>query len=341
MVAAGSRVESAEAAMALAISASEEVRGTTYPNPPVGAVVLDSDGVLVGRAGTSPPGGPHAEVHALAQAGERARGGTIVVTLEPCNHTGRTGPCSHAVAEAGIARVIYAVADPNPVASGGARYLEDRGIETRAGVCADEVATGPLDAWLHRVRTGLPLVTWKYAASLDGRIAAPDGSSQWITGPVARARVHRRRAQLGAIVVGTGTVLADDPALTARRADGSPADHQPIRVVVGRRPIPAGYRILDESAPTMLLPHHDPHAVIAALVDAVDVQIEGGAHLAGAFLAAGAVDRIEAYIAPVVLGDGAAAVLGANVGSIEEVHRFDRRTVELLGPDVLITLVRA
>lgn len=336
----GSPVESIEAAMDLAIAASEVVRGSTYPNPPVGAVVIDADGILRGVGATSPPGGPHAEIHALRQAGDRARGGTIVVTLEPCNHTGRTGPCSHAVAAAGIVRVVHAVSDPNPTAAGGAHYLRERGIEVVSGVGADRVASGPLEAWLHRVRTGRPLVTWKYAATLDGRIAAIDGTSRWITGPAARRRVHDRRAHLGAIVVGTGTVLADDPHLTARLPDDSLAAHQPTRVVVGRRELPPTARILDDGAPTLLLREHDPAAVIAQLADRVDVQIEGGAVLAGAFLAAGAVDRIEAYIAPVVLGDGLPAVVGAGVDTIAHVHRFRPRTVESLGPDTLITFDR-
>lgn len=336
----GTRIESIDAAMDAAIAASERVRGTTYPNPPVGAVVVDADGILRGAGATSPPGGPHAEIHALEQAGPHARGGTLVVTLEPCNHTGRTGPCSHAVAAAGIARVFYAVADPNPRAAGGAPYLREHGIEVTEGVGADRVAYGPLEAWLHRVRTGRPLVTWKYAATLDGRIAAVDGTSRWITGPAARRRVHDRRARLGAIVVGTGTALADNPQLTARLPDDSLAAHQPTRVVVGRREISPSAHLLDGSAPTLLLREHDPDAVLAALADRVDVQIEGGAVLAGAFLAAGAVDRIEAYIAPLVLGDGLPAVVGAGVGTIAQVHRFQPRTIESLGPDTLITFDR-
>lgn len=336
----GTPIDSVEAAMDLAIAASEAVRGTTYPNPPVGAVVIDDDGILRGVAATSPLGGPHAEVLALEQAGSSARGGTLVVTLEPCNHTGRTGPCSHAVAAAGITRVAYAVSDPNPVAAGGSHYLREHGIDTTAGLGADRVSKGPLDAWLHRVRTGLPLVTWKYAASLDGRVAAVDGTSRWITGPEARRRVHSRRAHLGAIVVGTGTVLADDPHLTARLPDESLAAHQPTRVVVGRREIPREMRILDDAAPTLLLREHDPLMVIAELADRVDVQIEGGATLAGAFLAAGAIDRVEAYIAPVVLGDGLPAVVGAGVSTITAVHRFRPRAIESLGPDTLITFDR-
>ncbi|MEE2035378.1 bifunctional diaminohydroxyphosphoribosylaminopyrimidine deaminase/5-amino-6-(5-phosphoribosylamino)uracil reductase RibD, partial [Rhodococcus chondri] len=207
-------------ALQFALDASEAVRGTTSPNPPVGAVILDTSGRIAGVGATAPPGGPHAEVRALAAAGERARGGTAVVTLEPCNHTGRTGPCTRALIDAGIATVYYAVPDPNPVAGGGSEALRAAGLTVHAGLGAEAVSHGPLRAWLHRQRTGRPHVTWKYAAGLDGRSAAVDGTSQWISGPESRARVHDHRSRLDAIIVGTGTVLADDPWLTARLPDG-------------------------------------------------------------------------------------------------------------------------
>ena len=183
---------SLEAAMRLAIEQAERVKGATYPNPPVGAVILDRDGEIAGVGATEPPGGPHAEVVALRRAGERAAGGTAVVTLEPCNHHGRTPPCVDALLAAGVSTVVYAVADPNPAAAGGAARLADGGVEVRPGVLADEVAGGPLREWLHKQRTGRPHVTWKYATSVDGRSAAADGSSQWITSEAARADVHRR-----------------------------------------------------------------------------------------------------------------------------------------------------
>ncbi|MFC9516846.1 bifunctional diaminohydroxyphosphoribosylaminopyrimidine deaminase/5-amino-6-(5-phosphoribosylamino)uracil reductase RibD [Nocardiaceae bacterium NPDC056970] len=325
--------------MRLAIDASEAVRGTTSPNPPVGAVILDASGEVAGVGATQPPGGPHAEVVALAAAGERARGGIAVVTLEPCNHQGRTGPCSQALIEAGVAAVYYAVADPNPAAAGGADTLRAAGIETAGGLSADDVERGPLRAWLHRQRTGRPHVTWKFAATLDGRSAAADGTSQWITGPEARARVHADRARLDAIVVGTGTVLADDPRLTARLPDGSLAEHQPLRVVVGTRDVPATARVLDDAAPTLVLRTHDVDEILAALADQDDVLVEGGPRLAGAFLAAGAVDRIQAYIAPVVLGAGSHAVEDAGVSTIAEALRFRRENVEVLGDDLLLNLI--
>src|SRR3954469_14638789 len=231
-----------ESAMRRALALSTGVLGTTSPNPPVGAVVLDRDGEPVGEGAPSPPGGPHAEVVALLQAGTRATGGTLVCTLEPCNHVGRTGPCTAAIVAAGIARVVYACSDPTELAGGGGEVLRGASIEVDAGVLADEVADGPLVGWLHAQRTGRPFVTWKLAATLDGRAAAADGTSRWITGPEARADVHRLRAESAAVVGGIGTVLADDPALTVRPDPG----HQPLRVVVdtaGRTPATA--RVLD------------------------------------------------------------------------------------------------
>lgn len=326
-------------ALQFALDASEAVRGTTSPNPPVGAVILDTSGQVVGVGATAPTGGPHAEVRALAAAGDRARGGTAVVTLEPCNHTGRTGPCARALVDAGIATVYYAVPDPNPAAGGGADTLRAAGITVHAGLGADAVARGPLRSWLHRARTGRPHVTWKYAATLDGRSAASDGTSRWISGPESRARVHDERSRLDAIIVGTGTVLADDPWLTARLPDGDLAPHQPLRVVVGLSDLPTGARVLDDAAPTLVLRTRDVGEVLDALTDHPDVLLEGGPRLAGAFLAAGCVDRIQAYLAPVVLGAGTAAVEDAGVHTIAEALRFRRERVETVGADMLLTLV--
>ena len=214
------------------------------PNPRVGAVILDRDGTVVGEGFHEGAGTPHAEVIALRQAGAAARGGTAVVTLEPCAHTGLTGPCSLALVEAGVARVVFAQSDPNPSARGGRAVLEAAGIRTTAGVLVEE-STALNDAWTFSFVHGRPKVTWKFAATLDGRSAAADGSSRWITGPLARADVHQLRAQCDAILVGTGTVIADDPALTVRGPDGTTAGRQPLRVVMGLRPIPEFARVLD------------------------------------------------------------------------------------------------
>lgn len=327
-----------DAAMRLAIEASEQVKGATYPNPPVGAVILDPNGEVVGVGGTQPAGGPHAEVVALRESGQRARGGTAVVTLEPCNHHGRTAPCVDALLHAGVASVVYAVSDPNPVASGGAERLRAGGVVVTEGISADQVTDGPLREWLHRQRTGRPHVTWKFATSVDGRSAAADGSSQWITSDLARADVHRRRAAADAIVVGTGTVFVDDPTLTARPG-GVLSDRQPLRVVVGMREISPEANVLNDDSRTTVLRTRDPHEVVRALADCTDVLLEGGPKLAGAFLRAGLIDRILAYIAPILLGGPITAVDDIGVPSIARALRWRYDGIEPIGNDLLLSLV--
>ncbi|MDH6244241.1 diaminohydroxyphosphoribosylaminopyrimidine deaminase/5-amino-6-(5-phosphoribosylamino)uracil reductase [Mycobacterium sp. OTB74] len=328
-----------EAAMRLAIEQAEAVKGTTYPNPPVGAVILDRGGAVAGVGGTQPAGEAHAEVMALRRAGRRAVGGTAVITLEPCNHYGRTGPCVDALLDAGIVGVVYAVADPNPVAAGGSERLVEAGVRVQPGVLAEAVAGGPLREWLHRQRTGRPHVTWKFAASVDGRSAAADGSSQWITSGAARADVHRHRGVADAIVVGTGTVLADDPTLTARLPDGSLAPRQPLRVVVGMREISSEAKILNDDSRTMVIRTRDPHEVMQALSDRTDVILEGGPVLAGAFVRAGLVDRILAYQAPMLLGGPITAVDDVGVASIGQARRWRFDGMEPIGPDIRLSLV--
>lgn len=327
--------------MRLAIEASESVRGTTSPNPPVGCVVLDAAGDVVAVGATEPPGGRHAEIVALRAAGARAAGGTAVVTLEPCAHDGRTPPCADALLAAGVTAVHYALADPNPLAAGGAARLRAAGVAVHSGPLAGEVAAGPLRAWLHYTRTGRPHVTWKLAATLDGRVAAADGTARWITSGQSRADVHALRAKVDAIVVGTGTVLADDPALTVRDGAGRPAARQPLRVVVGRRPLPASARVLDGEAPTLCLPDHEPAAVLEALAarGVVDVMLEGGPTLAGAFVAAGLVHRVLAYLAPALLGSGPPALGEAGVRTIAGAVRLRLEEATLVGPDVRISAV--
>jgi diaminohydroxyphosphoribosylaminopyrimidine deaminase / 5-amino-6-(5-phosphoribosylamino)uracil reductase len=330
---------SLEAAMRLAIEQADRVKGATYPNPPVGAVILDADGRVAGVGGTEPPGGPHAEVVALRRAGTWAAGGTAVVTLEPCRHHGRTPPCVDALVAARVSTVAYAVTDPHPLAAGGASRLAEAGVHVVAGVLADDVARGPLREWLHKQRTGMPHITWKFATSVDGRSAAADGSSQWITSEAARADVHRRRATADAIVVGTGTVFVDDPVLTARLPDGSLAHRQPLRVVVGEREISADARVMNDDSRTMVIRTHDPHEVIKALSDRTDVLLEGGPTLAGAFLRAGAIDRILAYVAPILLGGPITAVDDIGVLSIAQAQHWRFDGIEPIGPDLLLSLV--
>lgn len=348
-------------AMRRAIALAARGLGSTSPNPVVGCVVLDARGDVAGEGWHREAGGPHAEIHALRAAGERARGGTALVTLEPCDHTGRTGPCSRALAEAGIARVVYAVADPHAVAAGGAATLAAAGIDVEAGLLADEAEAGNLP-WLTSVRRGRPFVRWKYAATLDGRSAAADGTSRWITSADSRADVHRLRAESDAVVVGSGTARTDDPQLAAR----TPGAVQPLRVVVDTEAaaVAPGARILDDSAPTLVAVADDadtgnldgaatllrlPRAEdgrglsIPALLNELhgrgvrSVLLEGGPVLAGAFLAAGAVDQIVGYLAPALLGSGPAALADAGIDTIGRALRLEVTDLVRIGPDLRIT----
>lgn len=307
------------------------------PNPRVGCVVLDRNGVIVGEGYHRGAGTPHAEAVALAAAGAAARNGTAVVTLEPCNHTGRTGPCTQALIAAGVARVVIAVPDPNPDAAGGAQVLRAAGVDVEIGVLSQQ-SEALNRRWLFAVDAGRPFVTWKYAATLDGHSAAADGSSQWITGPVARADVQARRAEADAIMVGTGTVLADDPWLTVRDVDGRLAASQPLRVVLGRTPIPATARVRDGAAETLLLALRDPDEALAALhtLEIRHVWLEGGPTVAAAFLRAGLVDEILGYIAPALLGAGLPAVGDLGVTTIGGAHRLELLDIHRLGDDLLM-----
>lgn len=326
------------AAMRRALTLAQTPDVPLGPNPRVGCVVLDRGGTVLATGHHRGAGSPHAEVDALAAAGHRARGATVVVTLEPCNHTGRTGPCSQALLSAGVARVVYAQADTNPAAEGGASVLRTAGVEVEGGVLADEAeAVNPV--WTFAMHRRRPFVTWKYAASLDGRSAAADGSSQWITSLAARRDVHRLRATCDAVVVGTGTVLADDPRLTARDDHGDLLPRQPLRVVVGRSEIPSDARVLDASAETLVLSTHDPVEVLTELFarDRQHVWLEGGPTLAGVFLRHGLVDEVVAYIAPVLLGAGRHALDEVGVSSISEAVRLDLSEVRQVGADLRIT----
>lgn len=314
------------------------LRGPRGVNPQVGAVILSPSGDVLAEGWHRGAGTVHAEVDALSQLADgEARGATAVVTLEPCNHTGRTGPCAEALIGAGIARVIFAVADPNPESTGGAEHLRRAGVEVEAGLL--EVAgTELLDSWLTVQRLGRPHVTVKWAQSLDGRAAASDGTSQWITGAEARADVHRRRAAADAIVVGMGTVLADDPALTARHADGSLFDRQPLPVVLGARDVPDGAAVRRHPHPFVHRSGTDLPAVLAELRDrgVQRVFIEGGPTVASAFLRDGLVDEVLAYVAPVLLGGQRLALSDIGVPTIAAARRLDVAVVERLGPDLLI-----
>ncbi|WP_435735878.1 bifunctional diaminohydroxyphosphoribosylaminopyrimidine deaminase/5-amino-6-(5-phosphoribosylamino)uracil reductase RibD [Cellulosimicrobium sp. PMB13] len=338
-------------------------RGPAYgPNPRVGCVLLaPPTGTDLLRDRATPEavdararrvlaegyhrgaGTPHAEAAALADARERGidvRGATAVVTLEPCAHTGRTPPCADALLAAGVAEVVHAVDDPNPAAAGGAARLRAAGVRVVRGVRAAE-GTALLHVWLTAAARGTPYVTLKTATSLDGFVAAQDGTSRWITGPEARAHAHRVRATVDAIAVGSGTVRADDPALTARATgpDGVErlADHQPLRVVVGRSGIPPQARLRGEGGALVHVRTHDVREVLAELGarDVRHVLLEGGPTLATAFLAADAVDELHAYVAPVLLGAGKRVVGDLGVTTIGAARRFRTVEVRRVGDDAL------
>ena len=308
------------------------------PNPRVGCVLLSPDGEVVGEGFHHGAGTPHAEVEALRVAGDAARGATAVVTLEPCDHTGRTGPCSRALLDAGVARVVHAQSDPNPVAAGGAARLAAAGVEVVGGVLAAQAeALNP--HWTFSVTHGRPFVLWKSASTLDGRVAAADGTSRWITSAASRAEVHDLRASVDAVVVGLGTVLEDDPHLAVRR-DGAvlPREQQPLRVVVGRRDVPEGARVLDGAAETLQIRVHDPEAVLAELHrrEVRSVLLEGGPTLVAAFVRAGLVDAVRWYVAPALLGAGPSALGDAGMSTIAEALRLSVVDVVRVGDDVRI-----
>lgn len=328
-------------AMARAVALAERGLRTASPNPVVGCVVLDADGDVAGEGWHERPGGPHAEVMALEAAGARAAGGTVVVSLEPCSHHGRTPPCTQAIIAAGAARVVYAVDDPYPEGGGGAAVLRAAGVDVEGGALETE-ARRVNERWLTAVTQGRPHVTVKLAVALDGRIAAVDGSSQWITGPEARADVHRLRAEVDAIVVGAGTVAADDPQLTVRLPadDQGPApDPVPWRVVMGARSVPDDARIRSGEAPTLLLEATDPAFVLRELQarDVRSVLVEGGPATWSAFLRDRLVDRVVAYFAPVLLGSGPAALQDIGVGRIDQALRLADAEWRQVGDDMRVT----
>lgn len=310
-------------------------RGPRGVNPQVGAVLLSPDGRVLGEGWHRGAGTPHAEVDALSRLRpDEARGATAVVTLEPCNHTGRTGPCAEALIAAGVGRVVFASADPGDASSGGAARLAAAGVDVdRLDEAAGDALIGD---WLFVQRTGRPRVTVKWAQSLDGRAAAADGSSRWITGPDARAHVHRERSAHDAIAVGTGTVLADDPLLTAR-IDGEPDAPQPIPVVFGSRAVPAT-AALREHPRGLRTAGHDLERELFELAAAgiQTLYVEGGPTLASAFLRAGLADRLTIYLAPTLLGGPRTVLDDIGVGTIDEQRRLTVTRLEQLGHDLLV-----
>jgi diaminohydroxyphosphoribosylaminopyrimidine deaminase/5-amino-6-(5-phosphoribosylamino)uracil reductase len=306
--------------------------GRVHPNPMVGCVLV-RDGRVVAEGWHREFGGPHAEVDALAHAGAAARGATAVVTLEPCNHTGRTGPCAQALIEAGVRRVVIAQRDTNPIAVGGVETLRAAGVEVETGLLVDE-ARRLNRVWTFAVEQGRPFVTWKFATTLDGRSAATDGTSRWVSSAAARLDTHRLRALCDTMLVGTNTVAVDDPLLTVRDEHDVPIVRQPLRVVMGERDLDPARRIFDGTAETVHLRTRDPEAALKDLFarDRQHVFLEGGPTLAAAFLGADLVDEAVAYVAPMLLGAGRAAVGDLGITTITEALNLPVTDVTVLEP---------
>ena len=354
-----------ESYMREALRIAEYARGRTSPNPLVGAVIV-RDGAIVASGWHRAAGEPHAEIHALRMAGELARGATLYVTLEPCAHHGRTGPCAEAVIAAGLARVVVALSDPNPLVAGrGIHLLTAADIEVTTGVCEDE-ARRQNEIFLKWVTTKRPFVTLKTAMTLDGKIASHTGASRWITGAAARARVHAYRNEYDAILVGIGTVLADDPSLTTRLEHGT--GKNPLRIVLdseARTPLDAKI-VADGAAPTIIVvseraDHRRVNLLracgaevvtlgtqrvdIAALLDYLGAReitslfVEGGAAVNWSLLAGGSVDKVHAFIAPMLMGGETAKtpIGGTGFDSPQTALRLHDMTVEQVGTDILVT----
>jgi diaminohydroxyphosphoribosylaminopyrimidine deaminase/5-amino-6-(5-phosphoribosylamino)uracil reductase len=354
--------------MERAFALARQALGTTSPNPAVGAVVV-KDGAVVGEGFTLPPGQRHAEIGALEQAGASAQGATLFVTLEPCCNYGRTPPCTRAVIAAGIKKVHIACIDPNPAVSGkGCRELEVAGIEVIKKEAQE--AQELYEAFARHINTCLPFVTAKFAMSLDGKIATHTGDSQWVTGPEARGLVQRMRQECDAVMVGVNTVLADDPQLTARDESGAPRQRQPLRVVLDSHArTPPDSRMLWEPGKTLIFTlgeaspekvneleragavvvatrsgpggRVDPGEVLAELGrrDVVSLLVEGGGTVLGSLFDAGLVDKVQAFIAPVIIGgEGAASpVEGEGVSHMAKAWRLERPRLESVGADWLVT----
>lgn len=353
--------------MKIALELAARAEGYTSPNPLVGAVVV-KNGKIVGRGYHMKAGTPHAEVHALNDAGEEAKGATLYVTLEPCCHYGRTPPCTEGIIKAGIARVVTALKDPNPLVAGkGLKILRDAGVEVTTGVLAQEAAKQN-EVFLKYITTKLPFVALKAAVSLDGKIATYTGESQWITGPESRAYGHRLRHKYDAILVGVNTVLADDPSLTARLPDGNGID--PVRVVLDskcRTPLNAKIITQQSSARTIIattpkadadkikrlqaagaevlvIPDQDNKVDVAVLLkelgkrDITGLLVEGGAEVHGSFIASRAVDKVYWFIAPLIIGGAAApgAVGGEGFAKLVDALKLKDIAVKHFGEDICI-----
>lgn len=334
------------AAMDAALDAA--LQGPRGANPLVGAVVVGPDGRHLVTGYHRGAGTAHAEADAIATAsstGVDLRGATMVVTLEPCNHVGRTGPCAQAIIDSGITSVVYAVDDPHDPAAGGAATLRNAGVSVRSGLAAER-ALELNRRWFQAVEAKRPFVTLHIAQTLDSRIAAEDGTSQWISCPESLADNHAIRRRIDAILVGTQTVMVDNPRLTARDANGEASGEQPLRAVMGLRDVPADAAVRGDDGKVLHLPTRDPHEALAQLfaAGARHVMVEGGSRILSAFLGEGLVDELIVYLAPTLLGSGTPALNGLGVGTLAEAQRWEwdpasGGAVQQLGRDLRLHLL--
>lgn len=337
------QIEHYEAAMSRALELAQNSPAFGV-NPQVGAVLIDAEGNILAEGWHRGAGTPHAEIdalNALEAKGLTATGLTAVVTLEPCNHTGKTGPCAQALIEAGVSRVVFGAFDPGKTEGGGRFTLEDAGVETVSGVleteCKRLIAPWSTNKFEHR-----PYIVIKWAASIDGRTAAADGTSKWITGAEARADVHARRAASQAILVGTNTVALDDPELTARKPDGSLYETQPLRIVVGERQLSPTARVFNSDALTIRFETRDLSQVFSTLFEKGirQVFVEGGAAIESELIRLGLADEFLIYQAPKLIGGSRTAIGNIEVTSMNQAIELEFLEVKKLGADLLIRAIK-
>ncbi|MFM8927181.1 MAG: bifunctional diaminohydroxyphosphoribosylaminopyrimidine deaminase/5-amino-6-(5-phosphoribosylamino)uracil reductase RibD [Rhodoluna sp.] len=310
-------------------------------NPQVGAVILDENLNIIAEGFHNGAGTEHAEVSALSKLSTVPQNATAVVTLEPCNHHGRTGPCAQALIDAGIANVVFGAFDPGLESSNGRATLEAAGIKVLGGLLEDEIKTQQ-KIWFTATTLGRPFISLKWAQTLDGRSAASDKTSKWISGNASRNHVHRMRSEIDAILVGTSTALIDDPELTARKEDGSLYEHQPVRVVVGESYLPETLRVFNELAETKIFKTRDLSEVLTNLYQAgmKHLLVEGGAKVISAFIAAGLFDEILIYQAPLMVGGGNVAVENIGVATMQEAIKLEFTELLRLDQDIFIRAVQ-
>lgn len=310
-------------------------------NPQVGAVILDENLNIIAEGFHKGAGSAHAEVNALQQLEVVPAGATAVVTLEPCNHQGRTGPCAKALIDAGISRVVFGASDPGDASANGAKTLQQAGVEVIGDLFADEI-TAQQKTWFTATNLKRPFITLKWAQTLDGRSAASDKTSKWISGTESRNHVHKMRSEIDAIIVGTSTAILDDPELTARKEDGSLYEHQPMRIIIGERTLPSNLRVFNDLAETEAFATRDLKDVIDKLYEKQfkHVLVEGGAKLISAFLEAGLFDEILVYQAPLLVGGTNVAVEELGISTMQDGLQLSFTEVSRLGQDVFIRAIK-